>query len=250
VRAGRVEAGRRHTPPPPRGNPWQAIAIVALVAATAGWTTVAILALRDTSVAVASPSDEIEPGISDEPSVPPLAETHDAVELEALLPRELDGTELQVQSWTGDAILADDAFGTSLSTFLANAGKTAVDLRIAQAVDPTEVLDSRVGVYRASGIEASALRDALVAAWKVDRPDIVVSQVALGGTDVTKVDFGVDYPTSYLHLQGDLVYDIVTGDQAMAIATLAALPGSGTSPSGAPRSPAPSGSVTPGPSSS
>jgi len=250
VRAGRVEAGRRHAPPPPpRGDFWQALAIVAVVVATAGWTTVAVLALRDTSVAVASPSDTIEPEPTDEPSVPPVADTHDAPEMEALLPLELSGTALQFQSWTGDEILADDAFGTSLSTFLASAGKTAVDLRIAQAVDPTQALDSRIGVYRVAGVEANALRDALIAAWKVDRPEIVVSQVTLGGTDVTKVDFGVDYPASYLYLQGDLVYDIGTSDEAIATATLAALPGPRSSPSGAPGSPAPSGSVTPSPSS-
>jgi hypothetical protein len=137
-----------------------------------------VLALRDTSVAVASPSDTIDPGASDEPSLPPpVADTHDAPEMEALLPLELSGTALQFQSWTGDEILADDAFGTSLSTFLTSAGKTAVDLRIAQAVDPTQALDSRIGVYRVSGVEANALRAALIAAWKVDRPEIVVSQV-------------------------------------------------------------------------
>ena len=48
VRPGSVGPASRNGPPAPtRGNIWQAIAIVALIAATAGWTTVAVLALRD-----------------------------------------------------------------------------------------------------------------------------------------------------------------------------------------------------------
>ena len=47
VRPGSVGPASRNGPPAPtRGNIWQAIAIVALIAATAGWTTVAVLALR------------------------------------------------------------------------------------------------------------------------------------------------------------------------------------------------------------
>ena len=60
VRPGSVGPASRNGPPAPtRGNIWQVIAIVALIAATAGWTTVAVLALRPASgaAAQASPSD-------------------------------------------------------------------------------------------------------------------------------------------------------------------------------------------------
>ena len=81
----------------PDSNVWQIIAIIALIAATAGWTTVAVLALRPGPSAVAeAPSESFEPEPTDDTEVPPVADTHDAPELEALLPTELDGTPLQV----------------------------------------------------------------------------------------------------------------------------------------------------------
>ena len=95
VRPGSVGPASRNGPPAPtRGNIWQAIAIVALIAATAGWTTVAVLALRPASgaVAQASPSDVVDASASDDTSSePPVADTHDAVEMEALLPTLVSG---------------------------------------------------------------------------------------------------------------------------------------------------------------
>lgn len=242
VRAGRVGPGRHDTlEPPTRGNVWQVIAIVALVAATAGWTTVAVLTLGGggSPVAEASPSDSFDPLASEEPTLPPVADTHDAPDLEAFLPLELGDAALQVQSWTGDAILTDDAWSTSLSAFLTGAGKTGKDLRVAQAYDPTQALDGSIGVYRVAGIEATALRDALVAAWKVDYPEMAVSTVTLDGKEVTKCDFGEDTIASYLYVRDDLVFDVETTDEAIAAAALAALPIPGASPS--PVSAAPSG---------
>ena len=236
VRAARTATGRPDTPPPPARNVWQIVAIVALVAATAGWTTVAVLTLDGSSVAVASPSDSTDPGESEEPTLPPVADTHDAPELEAVLPLELSGTELQVQSWTGDTVLTDDAFSTSLTTFLTGAGKTGEDLRFAQAYDPTQALDGSVGVYRLAGVEPTAVRDALVAAWKVDYPEMVVSTVTFDGHEVTKCDFGEDTIASYFYIRDDLVFDIETTDEAIAVAAIAALPEPGPSPSVAPAS--------------
>ena len=197
---GRVGPGpaRRPAGPPPltRNNVWQIVAIIALIAATAGWTTAILLAVRSPApVAVASvePSPaSFEPEPSDGETVPPVADTHDAPELEALLPTELDGIPLQVQSWTGDTILTDDAWSTSVTGFLTANGKTPEDLRVAQAFDPTQALDGSVGVYHVDGLEPTAIHDALIAAWKVDFPDMVVTTVTLDGKKVTKCDFGED----------------------------------------------------------
>ena len=96
VRPGPVEPQRRPGPPPQRSggnsNFWQVLAIVALVAATAGWTTVAVLALRPgpSAVAEAPVEESFDPEATDDTEVPPVADTHDAPELEALLPATLD----------------------------------------------------------------------------------------------------------------------------------------------------------------
>ena len=81
------------------GNPWQVIAIIALIAATAGWTTVAVIALREPSTAAVASSEPTDPAASDDSSIPPAVAIHEVPELEA--PRAARG------QWdgTGDAEL-------------------------------------------------------------------------------------------------------------------------------------------------
>ena len=244
-RPRRLEPVRSPTPATRSTDIWQVIAIIALIAATAGWTTVAVITLGGQPVAEASPTESLDSGASEEPTIPPVADTHDAPELESLLPQSLDGTALQIQSWTGDAILTDDGFSTSITTFLEGAGKTAEDLHVAQAYDPTQVLDASVGVYRVDGIEPTALHDALVAAWKVDYPDVVVSEITLDGKPVTKLDFGTETIASYFYVRDDVVFDVETTDEALATKAFAALPVPGASPPAAPASGTPIGSPAP-----
>lgn len=248
-----VEPGRRPGPPTGRGNFWQALAIVALIAATAGWTTVVVLALHDTSTAaLANPSDSFDPNASADSSVPPVADSHDAPELEVLLPTDLSGTALQIQSVTGDGLLTADEWSTSITSFLTSVHKLPADLLYAQASDPVGALDALVSVYRVAGVEATTVRDALIQAWKSGSPDLKVSQVTLDGKAVTKADFGADTAASYMYTRDDLVFDIETTDVKIATAALAALPvpgasaspGTSTTPT-ASNAPAASGSAAP-----
>ena len=232
VKADGVELSRRPGPPQRGGNNfWQVLAIIALIAATAGWTTVAVIAMRPSApptTALASPSDSFDPNAS-VASDPPAVDTHDAIELEALLPLALNGTALVTQSWTGDGVLTDDAWSTAMKTFLTSAGKAPTDLHVAQAYDPNQALDISIGVYQVKGVLATPLRDALVNAWKGDYPDMTVTQVTLDGKSVTKGGFGQDTASSYLYMRGDDVFDIETTDEAIAIAALKALPVPGAS---------------------
>ena len=129
-----------------RGEPdnglrfWQVLAVVGLIAATAGWTTAAVLALRPSATPApiaeaSSPPDDALP--SDEPSLEPPVESHAVADLEALLPTAVNGTSLTRESWTGDTVLGDDSWSTSITTFLTSVGKTAADLQASQAYDGT-----------------------------------------------------------------------------------------------------------------
>lgn len=249
VRPGQVEPARRPGPPPQRsgGNFWQVLAILALVAATAGWTTVAVLALRPgASPEALAPVDSFDPNASDDSEVPPVADTHDAVAMESLLPTTVSGTALQAQSWNGDGLLADDPWSTAMSAFLTASCKVPADLHLAQGYDPNEAVDISVGVYTVDGVAPTALRGALIEAFKGDSPDMKVSQVTVGGKEITKGDFGPDLPTSYLWVHGDNVYDIESSDETIATAALAELPTSGAaSPPVASASSAPAASCVP-----
>lgn len=252
LKPGNTEPVRRPGPPSSGGgNFWQVLAILALIAATAGWTTVGVIALREPSTALATaPVDSFDPNATEDPSFPPVADTHDAPELEVLLPGTLNGTTLAIQSWTAaeEGILNGDAWSTSITAFLTSAGKTPTDLQIAQAIDPDQALDISIAVYQLAGTQSAALRDALVAAWKSQYAQMTFSQVTLAGKDITK-GVGTDLPSSYLYLHGDVVYDIETTDETIAVAALAEIPpgASGAPASGAP-SASPAGSAAPSPS--
>lgn len=229
-RARAAEGELQPTPPPTSGlRFWQVLAVVALIAATAGWTTVAVMALRPTPAgeAAASPTDEPIP--TDDASLEPPVESHEATDLEALLPAEINGTSLTRESWTGDTILGDDSWSSSMTAFLTGAGKTAADLQASQAYDAAGSLDLSAGALRVAGLDAAALRDALIDAWKGDYPDLKIAQTTIGGLDVTTGDFGEGAINSYWYLRDGVVFDIETSDPSIALAALSALPTAGAS---------------------
>lgn len=214
------------------GNVWQVVAIIALIAATAGWTTVAVIALREPSTAAVTPSESIDPNATEDPSIPPDVAIHEVPELEALLPREVSGTALESQSSNGDAILTDDAWSTAITAFLTSAGKASADLQFAQTYDPTGAVDASVWVYRVVGGEGLALRDALVQAWTGYSPTMTWTKVTLDGKEVMKgVVPDETVAKSYLYVRDGLVFDIETIDEKFATAALAALPKPGASAS-------------------
>jgi hypothetical protein len=244
------EAARRPGPASSGTNTWQVIAIIALLAATAGWTTVAVIALRGSDpVAVATPSDSEEPDPLDEGSAPPVGDTHDAPDLELALPTQVDGVDLQVQSVTGTGLLTDDEWSTTVTTFLTSVGKAAADLQFAQAYDPAQSIDGSFEVYRVAGVDGTKLRDTLIEAWKGDFPDLKTTDVTIGGQKMIRGDFDTETPASYLYVRGDQVFDIWTNDPDVAASAIAALPAPGAT--AAPRASASAAaSVAPAASSS
>ena len=250
-RARGVDGDPGPTPPPTTGlRFWQALAIIGLIAATAGWTTVAVIAMRPapTPAAVAETAPSDEPLPSDEPSTEPAVASHEVVDLEHLLPAAVNGTSLTHESWTGATILGDDPWSTSITAFITKTGKTAADLQAAQAYDPAAALDLAAGAFRVSGIDGTALRDAIIAAYKSgDYPNLKVTDTKIGGLDVARGDFGDGGIPTYWYVRDGVVFDIESGDATIVAATLMALPAPGASPpsSAAPASASPAASPSP-----
>jgi hypothetical protein len=226
--------------------------VIGLIAATAGWTTAAVVALRPAPtpavIADASPSDEALP--SDDASLEPTVESHAVPDLESLLPTDVNGTSLARESWTGDLVLGDDSWSTSISSFLTGAGKTAADLQASQAYDATGTLDLSAGAFRTAGVAGVALRDAIIAAYKGDYPDLKVTSTTIGGREITEGDFGDGSVNSYWYVRDNVVFDIETSDPSIAEAALAALPGPGASTAPSSDTPAPASPVPGSPSPS
>lgn len=250
-RARTAESGTNPTESKPGGGAgyWPIVAIIAVIVATAGWTTVGVLVMNDKPADIAAvPSASDEP--IDEESLPPeeepLPESHTFPDLEALLPTEVDGTKLVVQSFTGTDVLVDDAWGTSVTQFLTSIGKTPADLQAARAEDPDGVIDlDSIWAFRVAGVEPEKLRDAIVNGWRVDFPELTTSNATLEGKDVMKGSFGEDAIGSIWYIHDGVVFDIESYDEALSTGILASLP-----PSSAPAtSPAasPAASATPAP---
>jgi hypothetical protein len=222
---------------------WQVIAIVALLAATAGWTTVAVMALRPSSdlaaIDSATPTDSADPGASDLPSEPPVADSHDAPDVEVVLPTSVDGVELQVQSVTGDKLMSDDEWSTTVTAFLTSLGKTPPDLKWGQSYDPTDSLNGSFEVYSLAGADPVKLRDTLVAAWKTVYPTLKTTDLTIADQKMTRVDITDqgETSTSFVFVRDGRVYNFTTDDQALVASAVKAIP-------------APGASAKPGPSAS
>ena len=221
---------------------WPALAIIAVIVATAGWTTVGVLVLNDTPAA-APTADDGSGDVIDEESTPPdeeVPESHTFPDLEALLPADVNGTPLTVQSFTGADVLTDDSWGQSIAAWLTTVGKTPADLQVARAEDPEGLIDlDSIWVFRLADVPPEKMRDAIVDGWRVDFPDLVSSEATVVGKDVTKGSFGEDAIGSIWYINDGVVYDIESYDEALSTTILAALPPATAPPASAPAASAP-----------
>jgi hypothetical protein len=140
--------------------------------------------------------------------------SHAAPELEALLPRTVDGHRLEKGSATGAVVLSgNNAFSEVLKGILARAGKTPADLTFANAQDPTVGVE--VGAFRVVGLAAPALRDAIVRSTRPNAPGLAVSSRVLGGRRVTKVVYASG-ATLFLYPRRDVVFYVGTRNERLA----------------------------------
>ena len=135
--------------------------------------------------------------------------------LEALLPDTLDGRPVTKESRTGV-----EAGKTDGDPMLQQFGKQPADY--ASATGPSS--RRRTGPRRILGV--SRLRgvpgDKLLAFQLAQMPDAKVSQVTLGGHEVTYVEYGA-WPT-WMYATGDLVYGVGLAGEETAAAFFAGLP--------------------------
>jgi hypothetical protein len=152
------------------------------------------------------------------------AVSHAAPDLEARLPAAFDGHRLEKGSATGAVVLSGgDAFSRELKRILAREGKLPAALRFANAQDPTGRLELEVGAFEVHGMNAQALRDAIVQSSRPNAPGLAVTRLVLAGKPVTKLV----YPggsTLYLYPHDPVVYYVGTPRQALAERILARLP--------------------------
>ncbi|MDP9483150.1 MAG: hypothetical protein M3P84_08015 [Chloroflexota bacterium] len=226
---------------------WPALAIIAVIIATAGWTTVGVLVVNDRP-AVASGPIESDEAIDDEEEIPddePQPESHLFPDLEALLPTEAAGTQLAAESITGTDFLPDDGSVDSVIAYLTSVGKTPADVQAALTGDPEQRIDlDSVWVYRLAGVAPEGLRDALIeGVLRANFPEIVMAPVTVGDKAVVLGAIDGIYSTWYIH--DGLLFEIESFDEDISTAILAGLPPAEAVPSAAAPSAAESASPAP-----
>jgi hypothetical protein len=139
-------------------------------------------------------------------SVAPMPVQHDAPELEALLPDEMDGVAMEKESHTGTGMgLTED------DVRLARFGKHPNDYASAQAQPATPPL-FLVGGERLDGVPG----EELLAVILEQMPEAEVTQVEMAGREVTQVIYGA-WPVWYLP-QGELLYGFAADPERTAAA--------------------------------
>jgi hypothetical protein len=143
-------------------------------------------------------------------------------DLAAFLPASFDAIPLERQSLHGDEVLGEDAASVLITSYLTTQGKTAADLEVAEADDPTGTVGISFIAFRLPGSDPTGLLEAVVGASSASFPELVVSTATIGGRQVTK---GVmEGRVEYLYVHNGAVLGTAAETQDIADQALATLP--------------------------
>ncbi len=171
------------------------------------------------SVGPADASPATSPG-SPAPSASTAVESHDAPDLERLLPSLVGTTSLATQSVLGTTALGTGEASQALQASLKNLGKTPADLQIAGAYDPTGALDLRLFAYRVAGVDTTELARAVIESQLSNTAaQATSSQVTIGDHAITKISYAQGSP-AYVYVLNGVVYVIQTGDTSLVSTVL------------------------------
>ena len=154
-----------------------------------------------------------------------LPDMHQAPDLEAEIPGDVNGVTLTKLSFNGAGMASLGGSSEEFMAVLGTLGKTPADFTAAVATDMGGgSLD--VSAIRIAGVDANALYQAFAADVKTNTPNVQLSQVSLGGRTVTK---GVDPSDSsggaqYVYTKGDTLFVVSTTDEGLATAAIQKLP--------------------------
>jgi len=161
----------------------------------------------------ALPSDA---SASDIPEPTPT-EAHAFADLEAIMPKSIDGTPFSVQSTTGTDVLAGDPSSADLVAWITSKGKKTGDLEVAEAFDPTSAVDADITALKLNGIAPTELRQELLKTWLgASASGITTKTTTVGGKSVLVIDYGDQGALDYVFEQGGAVVILSTSDPALA----------------------------------
>ena len=164
------------------------------------------------------PTGSDDPPASDDPlgSAEPAPSAF-APELEAVMPTDIGGTPLTIQSNSATEIFGDDPSSRALGARIRAIGGTLEELEVAQAYDDTGTILASIVGFRLPDADGAKLRAAIVETWlSAGNAGVTQSTVELGGKSLTKIDYGDDGTVEYVYGKDDYVIVIDTSDVAIA----------------------------------
>jgi hypothetical protein len=176
------------------------------------------------SIATPEPSSSADLGAASPGASDSAGLTHDAPELEKLLPTKIGDVAMTVDSALGSAVLSDDPGGRAATAALRAAGKTPDDLKFAESYDETSTLNASVIAMSVSGLDASKVQTMVLDWFQLSGTGVVKSDVQLAGKTWTKYDLGDEGALSYLRTDGAAVIVITASDDTVAGQAAAAMP--------------------------
>ncbi len=137
--------------------------------------------------------------------------------LEAVMPTDIGGTPLTIQSNSATEIFGDDPSSRALGARIRALGGTLDKLEVAQAYDDSGAILASIVGFRLPGADGAKLKAAIVETWlSAGNDGVTTSTVSLGGKSLTKIDYGDQGTTEYVYGKDDYVIVIDTSDAAVA----------------------------------
>jgi hypothetical protein len=174
----------------------------------------------------ASAAASVAPPTTADPSATPMPTLTRVPDLEALLPRQVDGKDLAIASLTGTDIMAtgQPTDVAALKEILKATGGTPADYAFAYSELPG---GSVVGAFRVLGADATGIADVLVQLGKVNPNGAIIDAGTIGGKKVRIVRVTVNGKdiSWYYWPKGDVLFYIQTADPTAAEKFFTALGG-------------------------
>jgi hypothetical protein len=140
-----------------------------------------------------------------------------APELEALIPLQVGGTTLTVQSAMASDVLGTDPNSRALAAVVRSLGAKATDLQFAQAYDETSAIDLSIVGFRLASGDGAKLKTAIIDTWlSAGASGVKQTEVTLSGKTFTKIDYGDAGTIEYVYGGPDYVIVIDTADATLA----------------------------------
>jgi hypothetical protein len=150
--------------------------------------------------------------------------THNAPELEKLLPTSVGGVPLTVDSALGSTVLTSDAGGRAATAALKAKGKVPDDLRYAEALDQTQAVAVSALAISVNGLSAADTQLMLLDWFQLSGAGVTHTEVKLAGKAWTRYDLGDEGPSNYFRTDGVAVLVITASDPALAEQAATAMP--------------------------